>query len=103
MHISGALFLRRQSLGFVVRQLLEEELPYDAFLKRLLEARLIAPCYLTVVGTESAVVVTRGKIVTEDCRCVVGWWAGCGWVSDSARWQGCREAGSSGGDAQQEK
>lgn len=73
VHISGALFLRRQSLGFVVRQLLEEELPHDAFVKRLLEARLIAPCYLTVVGTESAVVVTRGKIVTEDCRCVAGW------------------------------
>ena len=51
-----------------VRRLIEEELPYEEFVSKLLAAKLIAPCYLTVVGTEKAVVVTRGKMVAEDVR-----------------------------------
>ncbi len=55
-------------LGTKVRLLIEEQLPFDQFISRLVEARLIAPCYLTVVGTEEAVVVTRGKLAPQACR-----------------------------------
>ncbi|GAX84142.1 hypothetical protein CEUSTIGMA_g11565.t1 [Chlamydomonas eustigma] len=68
LHIFSALVARTQSIGFVVRLLLEEGLPYEQFVSRLLSAKLIAPCYLTVVGINQAVVVTRGKRVEEECR-----------------------------------
>ena len=48
--------------------MIEEELPFDDFVARLLTAKLIAPCYLTVVGKEKAVVLTRGKLVADEIR-----------------------------------
>lgn len=69
VHLMRGLVNKKLPIGLVVRQALERHPTCEGFVREMLGAQLMAPCYLTVCGGErGGVVLTLGRNAEQPCR-----------------------------------